>query len=59
METPRGVRAAIYTDSKVTLDSLKNHDIRGYLIEKIREVPTSNHTKLHYTLQVGEGAHRD
>ena len=34
METPRGGRAAIYTDSKVTLHSLKNHDIRGYLIKK-------------------------
>ena len=36
METPRGEKTEIYTDSKVTLDSLKNHDIRGYLIEKIR-----------------------
>jgi len=35
-ETPTDGRAAIYTDSKVTLDSLKNHDIRGYLIEEIR-----------------------
>jgi len=33
METPTGGRAAIYTDSKVILDSLKKHDIRGYLIE--------------------------
>jgi len=33
METPTGGRAAIYTDSKLNLDSLKNHDIRGYLIE--------------------------
>jgi len=38
METPRGGRAAIYTDSKVILDSLKNHDIRGYLIEKMRNM---------------------
>ena len=36
METPKGGGAAIHTDSKVTLDSLKYHDIRGYLIEKIR-----------------------
>jgi len=33
METPIGGRAAIYTDSKLTLDSLKSHDIRDYLIE--------------------------
>jgi hypothetical protein len=32
LETPTGWRAAIYTDSKVTIDSLKNH---GFLIEKI------------------------
>jgi len=36
METTTGGRAAIYTESKVTLESLKNHDIRGYPIEKIR-----------------------
>jgi hypothetical protein len=36
METPTGERAAIYTDSKVTTDSLKNHTIHGFLIEKIR-----------------------
>ena len=36
METPTGGRAAIYTDSKVTIDSLKNHAIHGFLIEKIR-----------------------
>jgi len=36
METPRGGRATICTDSKVTLDSLKNQDIHGYLIEKTR-----------------------
>jgi len=30
METPSGGRAAIYTDSKVTLNSLKNHDIEKY-----------------------------
>jgi ribonuclease HI len=36
METPTGGRAAIYTDSKVTIDSLKNHATHGFLIEKIR-----------------------
>ena len=36
METPTGGRAAIYTDGKVTIDSLKNHAIHGFLIEKIR-----------------------
>jgi len=35
METPTAGRAAIYTDRKVTLDSLKHHDIRGYLKDKI------------------------
>jgi predicted ATP-grasp superfamily ATP-dependent carboligase len=29
METPTGGRAAIYIDSKVTTDSLKNHAIHG------------------------------
>ena len=29
--------AAIYTDSKITLDSLKNHNNHNYLIERIRE----------------------
>jgi len=38
METPTGGRAAIYTDSKVTIDSLKNHAIHGFLIEKIRNM---------------------
>jgi len=36
METPTDGRAAIYTDSKVTIDSLKNHAIHDFLIEKIR-----------------------
>jgi ribonuclease HI len=36
METPTGGRAEIYTDSKVTTDSLKNHAIHCFLIEKIR-----------------------
>ena len=34
MEAPIGGRAAIYTDSRVTINSLKNHDIHGFLIEK-------------------------
>jgi ribonuclease HI len=34
MVTPTGGRAAIYTDSKVTIDSLKNHAIHGFLIKK-------------------------
>jgi len=38
IETPTGGRAAIYTDSKVTIDSLKNHAIHGFLIEKIRSM---------------------
>jgi hypothetical protein len=38
MEAPIGGRAAIYTDSRVTIDSLKNHDIHGFLIEKIRNI---------------------
>jgi predicted ATP-grasp superfamily ATP-dependent carboligase len=37
IETPTGGRAAIYTDSKVTIHSLKNHVIHGFLIEKIRK----------------------
>ena len=36
-ETPTAGRAAIYTGSKVTIDSLKHHDIRRYLIEKKHE----------------------
>jgi len=36
METPKGGMAAIYTDSKVATDSLKNHAMHGFLIEKIR-----------------------
>jgi ribonuclease HI len=35
-ETPTGGRVAIYTDSKVTIDSLKTHTTHGFLIEKIR-----------------------
>ena len=38
METSTGGQAAIYTDSKVTIDSLKNHATHGYLIEKIRNM---------------------
>ena len=45
METPTGWRKAIYTDSKVTIDSLKTH---GFLIEKIcnkiRHLATLNWT---------------
>jgi ribonuclease HI len=51
-ETPTGRRAAIYTDSKVTIDSLKNHAIHGFLIEKIRKkirhLDTLNWT-IHFT----------
>jgi hypothetical protein len=36
METPTGRKAAIYTDSKLAIDSLKNHAMHGFLIEKIR-----------------------
>jgi hypothetical protein len=36
METQTGGEAAIYTDSKVTIYSLKNHTKHGFLIEKIR-----------------------
>ena len=60
METPTGGRAAIYTDSKVTIDSLKNHAIHGFIIEKNKEHDsTSSHAKLDDTLQMGEGTHRD
>ena len=38
MEAPIGGREAIYTDSRVTIDTLKNHDIHGFLIEKIRNI---------------------
>jgi len=38
MEAPIGRRAAIYTDSRVTIDSLKNHDIHSFLIKKIRNI---------------------
>jgi ribonuclease HI len=38
MEAPIVGRAAIYTDSRVTIDTLKNHDIHGFLIEKIRNI---------------------
>ena len=36
METLTGGKVAIYTDSRVTIDSLKNHAMHGFLIEKIR-----------------------
>ena len=36
METQTGGEAAIYTDRKLTIDSLKNHTKHGFLIEKIR-----------------------
>jgi hypothetical protein len=36
METPTGREAAIYTDSKVTIDSLKTHAKHDHLIEQIR-----------------------
>ena len=36
METPTGGKAAIYTDSKATTDSLKNHAVHRFLIQKIR-----------------------
>ena len=36
MEAPTGRKAAIYTDSKVATDSLKNHAMHGFLIEQIR-----------------------
>ena len=38
MEAPIGGRAAIYTDSRVTIQSHKNHDIHDFLIEKIRTI---------------------
>ena len=38
METPTAGRAVIYTDSKVTIDSLKNLAIHRLLIEKIRNM---------------------
>jgi len=60
METPTGGRAAIYTDNKVTIDSLKNRAIHGFLIEKNKEHDsTSSHAKLDDTLQVSKAAHRD
>jgi tubulin alpha len=36
METPTGREAAIYTDSKVKIDSLKNQAKHDHLIEQIR-----------------------
>jgi ribonuclease HI len=36
METPTDKEIVIYTDSKVTLDSLKKHNMHGFIIEKIR-----------------------
>jgi hypothetical protein len=38
MKTPTGGEAAISTDSKVTIDSFKNHAKHGYVIEKIRNM---------------------
>jgi ribonuclease HI len=37
METPTDKEIVIYTDSKVTLDSLKKHTKHGFIIEKIRD----------------------
>ena len=59
IEAPMGKRVAIYTDSRVTIDSLKNHDT-GFSNRKNKEhYSTSSHAKLDDTLKVGEGAHRD
>ena len=49
METPTGGRAAIYTDSKVTIDSLKNHPTHGFLIEKKRNM-IQNLATLNWTI---------
>ena len=66
METPTGGKVAIYTDSRVTLDSLKNHAMRGFLIEKIRnkirQLTTQNWTihfgwvKAHVGIEGNEAA---
>jgi hypothetical protein len=50
METPTGGEAAIYTDSKVTIDSLKNHTKHGYLIETIRNMIRHSRKTGLYTL---------
>jgi len=36
LEAPKGGKVAIYTGSKVAIDSLKNNAMHGFLIEKIR-----------------------
>jgi ribonuclease HI len=44
METPTGGREAFYTDSKVTIDSLKSHAIHGFLIEgKSKRITPAGH----------------
>jgi ribonuclease HI len=36
LDDPAGRTVAILTDSKVTMDSLKNHSMHSFLIEEIR-----------------------
>ena len=36
LDDPTGRIAAVFTDSKVTTDSLKNHSMHSFLIEEIR-----------------------
>jgi ribonuclease HI len=52
LDDPTSRIAAIYTDSKVTIDSLKNHSMHSFLIEEIRN-KVRQLTTLDWTINFG------
>jgi tubulin alpha len=68
LEAPTGGKVAIYTHSRVEIDSLKYHATHGFLIEKlrnkIRQLSTQNQTnhfrwvKAHIGVEGNEAANR-
>jgi len=67
LDDPTGRIVAIFTDSKVTIDSLKNHSMHSFLIQeirnKVRHLSTLNWTihfgwvKAHIGIEGNEAAH--
>jgi ribonuclease HI len=52
LDDPTGRTVAIFTDSKVTLDSLKNHSTHSSLIQEIRN-KVRHHSTLNWTIHFG------